>query len=270
MEEYNSRGEYSSDCSNCFALCCVALQFQKSQDFPFSKKEGVPCKNLRTDFGCAIHNQLKANGFNGCTTYECFGAGQFISVELFNGRDWQTDPVSRKQMFQLLPVVRNIHEIIYHLRSSMAITKNKDTDKACEELIKDLEKIKKDPPAILAGFDIMPYRIISSRIFMEVSAAYRDNKAKYDFEPYGDWSGQNHASRDFSYQNFRGFLFIEMDLKDANLQFCDFLGTDMRNADISGADLRNSIFLTQSQINAAKGNAYTRIPDGLNVPAHWE
>ncbi len=166
MEDFNSRGKYSSDCSKCFALCCVALQFQKSQDFPFSKKEGVPCKNLRSDFGCAIHNQLKTNGFNGCTTYECFGAGQFISMELFNGVDWQADPGSKKRMFQLLPVVRNIHEIIYHLRSSMEMTKNKDTEKACEDLRKDLERIKQDQRALLAGFDIMPYRIISGGILV--------------------------------------------------------------------------------------------------------
>lgn len=269
MEVINSSEKYSSDCSNCFGLCCAALQFQKSQDFPFSKKEGVSCGNLRSDFGCAVHNQLKANGFNGCTTYECFGAGQFISMELFKGVDWQYDPGSKKQMFQLLPVVRNIHEIIYHLRGSMELTKNKEIEKACAELIKDLERIKQEP-AVLAAFDIMPYRAISGRIFTEVSATHRGKKAKYDFGSYGDLSGQNHASRDLSYQNFRGFLFIETILKDTNLQFCDFLGTDMRNADISGADLRQSLFLTQSQINAAKGNTFTRTPHGLNVPAHWE
>jgi uncharacterized protein YjbI with pentapeptide repeats len=44
---------------------------------------------------------------------------------------------------------------------------------------------------------------------------------------------------------------------------------DFRDADLSGADLTESIFLTQSQLNAATGDATTKLPPMLNRPAHW-
>lgn len=47
------------------------------------------------------------------------------------------------------------------------------------------------------------------------------------------------------------------------------IGADLRDADIRGTDLSNSIFLTQSQINSAKGDDSTSIPSTLQRPAHW-
>ena len=49
----------------------------------------------------------------------------------------------------------------------------------------------------------------------------------------------------------------------------DLIGADFRDADLSGADLTGSIFLTQAQVNAAKGGADTKLPPALSRPAHW-
>ena len=49
----------------------------------------------------------------------------------------------------------------------------------------------------------------------------------------------------------------------------DFIGADLRDADISGANLTGSIFLTQAQINAAKGDSNTKLPSSLKTPFHW-
>ena len=38
------------DCGSCFGLCCVALPFAASADFPVDKPAGQPCGNLRSDF----------------------------------------------------------------------------------------------------------------------------------------------------------------------------------------------------------------------------
>ena len=71
-----TRSELQADCARCFGLCCVALPFAASADFAVDKAAGSPCRNLRTDFGCGIHAELRQRGFNGCTVYDCFGAGQ--------------------------------------------------------------------------------------------------------------------------------------------------------------------------------------------------
>lgn len=49
----------------------------------------------------------------------------------------------------------------------------------------------------------------------------------------------------------------------------DLIGADLRGADLSGADLTGSIFLTQAQLNAAKGDSATKLPAALTRPAHW-
>ena len=55
------------DCGSCFGLCCVALPFAASADFPVDKPAGEPCRNLRGDFGCGIHARLLESGWKGCT-----------------------------------------------------------------------------------------------------------------------------------------------------------------------------------------------------------
>ena len=36
-----------------------------------------------------------------------------------------------------------------------------------------------------------------------------------------------------------------------------------------GADLRDALFVTQTQVNAATGDASTLLPAGLSRPSHW-
>ncbi|PGS56598.1 hypothetical protein [Bacillus sp. AFS041924] len=43
----------------------------------------------------------------------------------------------------------------------------------------------------------------------------------------------------------------------------------LRDANLSGADLTGCIFLTQAQINSAKGDYHTKIPVTLRRPSHW-
>lgn len=41
------------------------------------------------------------------------------------------------------------------------------------------------------------------------------------------------------------------------------------NFNLSGADLSRSLFLTQVQINLAKGDLYTKLPPYLDHLPHW-
>ena len=70
----------------CFGLCCVAPAFAASADFAIDKPAGAPCPNLRADYRCGIHTQLRPRGFPGCTVFDCFGAGQQVAQVTFGGR----------------------------------------------------------------------------------------------------------------------------------------------------------------------------------------
>lgn len=54
------------------------------------------------------------------------------------------------------------------------------------------------------------------------------------------------------------------------MSFADLIGADFRDANINGANLERSIFLTQSQINSAKGDLKTKLPKRIVMPNHWE
>lgn len=46
------REDLGADCANCFGLCCVALAFAKSADFPFDGSEEPPTTALEGVWGC--------------------------------------------------------------------------------------------------------------------------------------------------------------------------------------------------------------------------
>ena len=83
--------------------------FAASADFAIDKPAGDPCPNLRADFRCGIHTELRDRGFPGCTVYDCFGAGQQIAQETFGGRDWRTHPELAAAMFASFGVMRELH-----------------------------------------------------------------------------------------------------------------------------------------------------------------
>ena len=69
--------------------------------------------------------------------------------------------------------------------------------------------------------------------------------------------------------SLRGAYLIGADLRAADLRMADVTGADLRGADLGGADLTESLFLIQSQLDAAKGDTATRLPPSLTRPAHW-
>lgn len=73
-----------------------------------------------------------------------------------------------------------------------------------------------------------------------------------------------------SFANFTGASFRGADMAGANLAHAivdgaDFTGATLAITSIKGTDLRKALGLTQSQIDAACGDADTKVPDGLKV-----
>ena len=69
--------------------------------------------------------------------------------------------------------------------------------------------------------------------------------------------------------NLRGACLIAANLRGTDLSGADLIGADLRDTDIRGTNLTDSIFLTQSQINTAKGDSYTKLPTSLVRPTYW-
>ena len=143
--------ELRADCESCFGLCCVALPFARSADFALDKDAGRPCPNLRTDHRCGIHTTLRERGFPGCTVYDCFGAGQRVSQVTFGGRDWRTGPQERsRRMFDVFPVVRQLHELLWYLTEALALPAARPVDAELRRALADTGHLAEGTPEELA------------------------------------------------------------------------------------------------------------------------
>jgi len=110
--------DLTSDCTSCAALCCLALAFDAGAEFAIDKPAGLPCPNLDAGLGCTLYNRLEAEGFRGCVTYECKGAGQRVVQELFKGRDWRKHPDLAEPMMAAFSAMRMVHDGIELLETA--------------------------------------------------------------------------------------------------------------------------------------------------------
>lgn len=99
------------DCQRCAALCCVGLAFDGGALFAQDKPAGTPCPHLSARGGCNIHAQRALRGFSGCIGYDCLGAGQHVTQELFQGRSWRDEPHLLPGMLDAFRVLRQVHEL---------------------------------------------------------------------------------------------------------------------------------------------------------------
>jgi hypothetical protein len=102
--------DLTPDCSQCAALCCLSLAFDKSALFGFDKAAGEPCKHLNKSAGCSIHSDLDKQGFGGCIQYQCDGAGQRVVQEVFNGESWQNTASLSAPMMEAFRAMRLVHK----------------------------------------------------------------------------------------------------------------------------------------------------------------
>ncbi|MCH6268967.1 pentapeptide repeat-containing protein [Neobacillus citreus] len=262
-----------ADCEKCFALCCVGLPYAKSADFAIDKESGTPCKNLQSDFRCKIHQNLRDKGFRGCSAYECFGAGQQVSQLTYGGKDWRESPESAKEMFNVFPIMHQLHEMLYYLNEAMSYEEAKVIHHELHEAFEETESLTNLTPKEILNLDVPSHRSKVNTLFLRTSELVRakilPGKNSNKIRKGSDLIGAKLRGADLRGANLRGALLIAADLRESDLRGVDFIGADMRDADLSGANLTGSIFLTQAQVNAAKGDRHTKLPAAIKTPEHW-
>ncbi|MES9592380.1 pentapeptide repeat-containing protein [Streptomyces sp. NPDC094045] len=260
-----------ADCASCFGLCCVALTLTRSADFAIDKDAGEPCGNLQEDFRCGIHTELRTRGFPGCTVYDCFGAGQRVSRETFDGQDWRGAPRTARQMFQVFPVMRQLHELLWYLTEALSLEAARPLHGEIRRTLEETERLTRVPADAFSDLDVAGHRDTVAELLLRTSQLVRATapRRKKRDRRGADLMGARLKDADLRGADLRGAYLIAADLTGADLRLADLIGADFRDADLSGADLTGSLFLTQAQLNAAKGDAATKLPPSLRRPAHW-
>ncbi|GAA1526772.1 pentapeptide repeat-containing protein [Kribbella lupini] len=254
--------ELRADCGSCFGLCCVALTFARSADFAIDKPAGEPCPNLQDDFRCGIHQKLRVKGFNGCTVYDCFGAGQKISAQA--GTSWREQP--GQEMFAALPIMRQLHELLWYLYDAQQRPETAPIRAELQQSADHVEALTQQP---VLKVDLGNERAQVNELLLTTSRLVRGKQPKKKERRGADLIGAKLRKADLSRANLRGAYLIAADLAGADLRKADLIGADLRDSDLQGADLTDALFVTQSQVNAAQGDSHTRIPSSLLRPDHW-
>lgn len=267
--------ELKIDCKKCFGLCCTALYFSASEGFPTNKNAGKPCINLKPDFSCCVHKNLTEKGLKGCIAYDCFGAGQKVAQVTFHGDDWHKNPQCANEMFDTFLVMRQLHEMLWYLTQAFILQTDQSIKEKISLLMDNTEELTLLEADALLTLDIEAHRnkvnmflkdtsqLVRAKAHREKPTILKDNFHRLDY------FGSDLRKTNLRGADLRGACLIAANLRGVDLSFADLIGADLRDADIRGANLTKSIFLTQAQINAAKGDSHTKLPVMITSPAYW-
>ena len=270
--------EFRCDCSKCFGFCCIALYFSTFEGFPTDKDAGKPCINLNSDFTCSVHNNLKKEGLKGCITYDCIGAGQKTAQVTCNGHSWKQQPQNKTKMFEAFLVMNQLHEMLWFLAQAFFLQNDINLKTEINLLIDETEKFTLLDIDSLLALNVKEHRnkinsllkIISEHVRVQELGGKNNSSKKKNVEcERTDYFGADLRKTNLRGADLRGACLIAANLRGSDLSNADLIGADLRDTDISGADLSHSIFLTQMQINSAKGDSDTKLPRMLARPEHW-
>ncbi|GAB1642921.1 pentapeptide repeat-containing protein [Krasilnikovia sp. MM14-A1259] len=260
-----------ADCTRCAGLCCVAPAFAKSSDFAIDKPAGRPCPNLGRDFRCDIHPHLRERGFGGCVVFDCFGAGQQVTQVTFGGRDWRSEPDLAGPMFAALPVMRQLHELLWlvtEARRLPAVAEARTGPSAKARLADRLRTAHDETRRLtelgadeLRALDVDAHRRRVNTLLQKASELARAGVRRRPDHRGAVLMGRRLAGADLRGANLRGALLIGADLRGADLRLADLTGADLRGADLRGADLAGALFVTPAQLAAARTDETTTLPN---------
>jgi hypothetical protein len=254
--------ELQADCARCAGLCCIIPAFSVSADFAINKPAGQPCPQLGPDFRCGIHASLREQGFRGCAVYDCFGAGQQVCQVTFAGQ-----PADTGQLRAVFPVMRQLHELLWHLTAALDLP-GRPVAPQLSQARQDIRELTLlDAPSLL-NLDLDQYWRRAGALLRQASELARAGLNGPDHAG-ADLAGARLRGADLTGASLRGAILIGADLAAASLRLADLAGADLRDANLSGASLAQSLFLTQSQLDSARGNAATRLPGLLRRPHAW-
>lgn len=179
-------------------------------------------------------------------------------------------------MFAAFKAARQLHEMLWYLAEAQTRTFDPDASNRAAQLRKTIGKAAGGELPELLSLDVQDLHSRVRSTLMDVSEEVRasyfatgDEHLDSALKAGADLMGKNLRSRRLCGADLRGAYLIAADLRDSDLSGVDLLGADLRDARLEGADLSKALYLTQPQLNAAKGNRATRLPSDLETPSHW-
>jgi hypothetical protein len=268
--EHDRHARLRADCSRCVGICCVAPAFTASADFAIDKPAGHPCPHLDGTSRCEIHSSLRERGFAGCTAFDCFGAGQQVVQVTLPGVDWRRSPSDADELFGAFAVVQQLHQMLWYLADALTAPAATPLRPRLEAAYISTEAIAGDVAPALRGLDLEAHRHEVNTLLTQVSELVRSQTSPRGPDHAGaDLVGSDLTRVDLRGAQLRGASLLGADLRGVDLTGADVLAADLRAADLRGAQMAGALFLTQFQVNGARGDLTTTLPTWITRPEHW-
>ena len=160
--------------------------------------------------------------------------------------------------------MRDLHELLWYLTEALALQPARRIHAELNLSLENTEGLTHKGPDALEELDVEAHRREVNTLLVRASEL-----ARAEVRHKKDYRGADLVGADFKGADLRGACLIGADLRGADLRMADLTGADLRGADLSRADLSESIFLIQSQLDAAKGDTEAKLPLSLTCPTHW-
>lgn len=173
-------------------------------------------------------------------------------------------------MFAVFAVMRQLKELLWYLAESLAKLPFGPLRKEVEHAQADARRLIASPTPDLEALDAAGHRAQVGPLLGRVSQTLRADVAHRGKDRIGaDLIDARLTRTNLRGISLRGAYLLGADLRDSDLHRTDLLGADLRGADVRGARMTDSLFLTQPQVDAARGDGATRLPAMLHRPPHW-
>jgi hypothetical protein len=167
-------------------------------------------------------------------------------------------------MFAAFGTMRNLHELLWYLDAALSWHAAAPAHDALRAARSRVETAAADA---VAGVEVNALRADVAPLLRRASELVRGADAPDRSD--ADLSGRDLRGVELCRTSLRNARLIAADLRGTDLRHTDLLGADLRDADVRGADLGTALYLTQPQLNAARGDDHTSVPAGLDRPQHW-
>jgi hypothetical protein len=172
-------------------------------------------------------------------------------------------------MFAVFPIMRQLHELLWYLDEALRMPAAAALHPELECATARVEAVTALPAQRILETDLEALRAPVADLLRQASGLVRAGLRGAGLTG-ADLAGADLAGADLHGAELRGALLIAADLRDADLSFADLIGADVRDANLAGADLAGALYVTQLQVNAARGDSRTKLPPSVTRPSHWE
>lgn len=169
---------------------------------------------------------------------------------------WRTAPRERaRRMFEVFPVVRQLRELLRYPTAALTLAAAGPIHPDLRRALARTEDLTHGTPEELGALDVGVHQQGVDELLLRSSELVR--------------AGVRGKKKERRGADLMGARLKGADLSRADLRGADLIGADLRDADLTDADLTGAFFLTQPQVNAARGSVGARLPGSVVRPVHW-